>query len=119
MKKYIKLPPALAEMVALCYQAMSAAREYARGITSDPMAPGEVRNDFQHVVANITIPIDRIEKRIPEAVWEVFRTQVKDNDSIRLDNIKALYVRMVPAQQEMVEVFMEGILKNEIQFEGV
>lgn len=118
MKKQFKLSPAIAEMVALCYQAMSSAREYARGIASDPMAPGQVRNDFHHVASSLTIPIERIENRIPASIWETFKIQVKDNDSIRLDNIKALYVRMLPAQQEMVELFMEGLLRGDlIEFE--
>lgn len=93
---------------------MSAAREYSRDIASDPNVPSEVRNDFQHIAANLTIPIERIDKRIPQSVWETFKEQVKDNDSIRLDNIKALYVRLIPAQQQQVELFMEGLLRNEI-----
>jgi DNA polymerase V len=44
----VKLSPAIAEMVVLCYQSMNAAREYARGISSDPTVGSYLQTDFFH-----------------------------------------------------------------------
>lgn len=116
MKQQIKLSPATAECVALCYQSMQAAQEYARSISSDPGTHGNIKNDFVHVAAGLNAPIERIDKRIPRSTWNDFKTQVKGTDPIRLDNIKAMFIRLTPERQVMAEIMMEGILSGEIEF---
>lgn len=114
MKYQIKLSPAISEMVALCYQGMSAAQEYARQITADPNCQNVIACDFRHIASSLSTPIDRIDKRIPKATRAHFNDQIKNNDHIRLDNVKSLYIRMLPVQQDMIETLMQGILKGEV-----
>jgi hypothetical protein len=114
----VKLSPAIAEMVVLCYQSMNAAREYARGISSDPTVGSYLQTDFFHIASQLGTPINRLERRIPKDYWKEFKEQVKENDPIRLDNIKAMYVRMLPEQQEMAELLMQGILRGEVTIDS-
>jgi hypothetical protein len=74
--------------------------------------------DFFHIASQLGTPIGRLEKRIPKDYWKKFKEQVKENDPIRLDNIKAMYVRMLPEQQEMAELLMQGILNGEVTIDS-
>jgi hypothetical protein len=118
MKKAIKLSSAIAECVALCYQSMQAAKEYARSITSDPLTPESIKVDFTHVSVYLDSPIERIDKRIPPETREQWITEIKNNDHLRLENIKNIYIRLDPDRQDMAEIMMEGILKGELTFES-
>jgi hypothetical protein len=116
MKQQIKLSPATAECVALCYQSMQAAQEYARSIGIDPGTHENIKGDFKIIADILRTPLARIEKRIPKETRQVFNQQIKYNDSVRLENLKALYIRLTPERQVMAEIMMEGILSGEIEF---
>jgi hypothetical protein len=119
MTQEIKIPPMIAQMVALCYNNLEAAREYARSIASDPDCPRRVQVDFLDVAASLASPIGRIEKRIPKSKWQDFSLQIREADALILDNIKAHFSRMTPKERELLELCAEGIRKGEIQIESV
>jgi hypothetical protein len=116
MKEQIKLTPMTAEYVALCYQSIKAARDYASSIGTDPQTHDFIKGDFKVIADILRTPLARIEKRIPKQTREVFNKQIKETDSIRLENIRAIYVRLLPEKQVMAEIMMEGILSGEIEF---
>jgi len=116
----IKLTPATAQIIALCYQSMSAAQQYARSIANDPDTGMVIRNYFLRIGAAMTEPIQLIENRIPKSNWELFQAQIKASDPVGMDEMKSMFVRMTPEQQEWVERLMSGILKGElINFESI
>lgn len=115
MKENILISPITSEMIALCYNGINASIEYARGIADDPQVHASIRNDFMHVTASLKGPVDRIDRRIPKETWQLFKEQLKENDSLRLENIKRIFSRMLPAQQEMLELAAEGIYKKELE----
>ena len=116
MKQEIKLKPIVAEFVALCYQGIQSGKEYAEAVTTTDVDE-LIKKDFKMICESLSIPLKRIEKRIPKATREIFNNQVKNNDSIRLDNIRSIYIRLTPAKQEMAELLMEGILKGEVEID--
>lgn len=118
-KKIIHIPPMLAQSIALCYQNIQSAKEYAQSIYTDRDCPRAVSVDFVDVSASLASPLARIDKRIPKATWSDFSQQVKENDSLRLENIKTLYVRMTPEKQQMLELMAEGILKDQVTIESL
>lgn len=103
-------------MVALCYQSMQSAQVYARAIIDDDV-PGLIKTDFLHISAAMTAPLERIDKRIPNCNKEQFNSQLKQQDPIRLENIKSMYVRLLPEKQVMAEILMEGLLKGEVEID--
>lgn len=117
MKTPIRIQPVIAETIGLCYQSMQSAIEYARSIANDPEVPAQVRNDFMSIAASVRFPLERIERRIPKSTYERFLHQVRDDDALRMDNIRQMYLRMMPEQREMLETVAEAILKNEFELE--
>ena len=115
MKENVPLKPIIAEFVALCYQGIQSAKEYAESVATANIDP-LLKSDFKMISDTLAIPLKRIEKRIPKETRSIFNAQIKNNDSIRLDNIKALYIRLTPERQVMAEIMMEGILSGEIEF---
>lgn len=114
MKQIHKLTPLVAETIALCYQSLQAAQTYARDLSRDRNAPNGVQVTFAHVAASLTPAIQRVEKGIPENRRNLFDEQIKGADTLQLDNIKALFVRMDKDQKEMLELAAEAILKSEL-----
>ncbi len=115
----LQISPALmehiSEMIYLCYQNIAAAIEYANGVRQTPRVPGHVVGAFVNVVAELKNAQTRIDRLIPKDAWEEFDKQVKQNDALRFDAIKDMYIRMLPEQQQMVEVVCKTILTKEFQ----
>ena len=115
----VPIPPFSAEIIGLCHQALSAAREYARSLAVDPELHRAVQLTFNHVAADCTTIINRLDARIPKDSREAYLEQVVQADPLALDNIKQLYIRMLPDQRLMFERVAEAILKKEFILEGI
>jgi len=105
-----------ADMIALCYTNIQSAITLARFLCADRDTPRSVQQDFLHVAAELKNTTARIDKRIPKEGWESFRDQLVENDAMRLDAIKSIYVRMTPDQQNMLEMAAGAILRKEIEY---
>jgi hypothetical protein len=115
----IKIPPLQAQMIGLCRASLAAAREYARGLMCDPDVPKQLTTPMNNLAAECSIIISRIDSRIPKEIWEQYNDQVVKSDSLTLENIKSLYIKMLPEQQEMLEKVATAILKKEFVIEGL
>lgn len=113
MTKQIHIPAAVATTIALCYHSMQCAVEYARSIQSDPDCPQVVKNTFYYLSAELNISMERVERRIPKGVRGDFIEQYKENDVLRLENIKRLYMKLSPENQDALEQMVELLEKGE------
>lgn len=110
------IPPMAAEMIGLTRAALNSAREYARGITSDPDVPNLVQLTFTHAAADCSSLISRLDARIPSRTWEAYSNQVVRSDTQGLEEIQRMWLRMSEDQRSMLELAAKGILKGEISF---
>ncbi len=117
MKHQIKLKPFHAETIALIYQDVKSAQKLALELSTEGNLEPIIRADFRIIAEDLKKPLTRIEKRIPKENKEIFNTQIKETDALRLDNIRALFVRMTPDKQEMAEMLMQGVLKGEVELD--
>lgn len=104
-------------MLYMVYTDMSNSREYCEGIIKSKEEPIEsknfafqIRNKVQHILTSIDIRIHPDHK-------ESFRSQVKNNDSLKIKNSHELLTRMTPEQQECIETCCEALLKGQLIFE--
>lgn len=114
VKIRIKIPKAQAVMIFNCYHAMQSAQAYASSISDDVSADLDVKKDFRTIADDLKKPMARIDKRIPKEKKELYNKQIKDNDCIRLENIKALYYSMPVHKQDILETFCTELLKGNI-----
>ena len=114
----IYLPPAVSEVIALCYSSMIAALYYARDLASDKEIQKVIQQDFLSVAVSLRTPIARIESRIPACNKAQFKEQLTDADSMRQDNIKRMYTHMTPVEQDLAERAMQAILDKTLIFEA-
>jgi Spy/CpxP family protein refolding chaperone len=111
-KTTIKLPAAAASNIYLGVQSLQAAEQY---FTS---AAFEAKNSFVndemlHARTNIKIILTRIEKRIPKTHKDSYKEQIVNNDPLRIENMKLLYTRLTPEQQDIIEEIMNALTKGE------
>lgn len=111
----LKIPPTQAQMIGLIHQALSAAREYARNLASDKELHQRVRPFFTDQAASLTLLLNRMDSRVPKEIYDMYKEQVIEADSLQLDNIRQLFIRMLPEQRDMLERAAEGILKGEVE----
>lgn len=111
----IPVPEAIAECLFLCYISMRNAQEYARAIYQDKEAHPLLQKEFLRVSAGLTTVMAILDNRVPSEIRQAFNNQLKNADHLRLDNIKSLYARMTPDQQDLLELMAEGILRKEIE----
>lgn len=111
----VKIPPTQAQMIGLIHQALSAAREYARNLASDKELHQRVRPFFTDQAASLTLLLNRMDSRVPKEIYDMYKEQVIEADSLQLDNIRQLFIRMLPEQRDMLERAAEGILKGEVE----
>jgi hypothetical protein len=120
MTTTVKLSPTLATTIALVYQTINTAVEYGRAVSTDPACPYLVKNTMSLVIGNLRTAAETIEKRIPAARRAEFTQQYKDTDLLRLENIKRLYMKLKPEDQDVLELMIEQLSKGEtIQIEHV
>jgi hypothetical protein len=121
MKKSFRIPTVVAASIALGYQKIQAAKEYFRSASTDPDCPGPVRTDMSVINAQLTLLHERIDNRIPIQNKERFYEQVKNDDTMVLENINRLYFKIPPAQRTVLETIATEMSKgiefniNEIQ----
>lgn len=113
MKRTVKLSPAVAGMVALIYNNLQSVIEYSRAISRDNNTDANVMYDFIDISASAQIIIDRLDRRIPKQIWDKFNEQIKSNDPLKLENIQALYFRLTPEKQDIIETIMESLINGE------
>jgi hypothetical protein len=111
--KQVKLSTALATTIALCYQTINTAVEYAQAVSRDPQCPAGVINVMSNVVAELKLSAGRIERRIPSARRDEFKDHYNETDLLRLENIKSLYARLTKDQQDSLESMIELMAKGE------
>jgi len=115
----IKLSEAHATLIYLMYASNKNALEYADALMSDPAFPGLLKHDC---IRPIEIKLQWIKKaldlKVPAARRDLFDQQLKHNDTLRLDEIKRLFTKMTPEQQDLFERVGKAIVSKElIEFE--
>jgi hypothetical protein len=119
MQKQYKLPEEVAANIALCYQKLSAAQQFARAAFLHPNCPPPVKTDLTSVSASVTNIVERIDKRIPKQHWKLFKEQIKENDSLKLEEINRLFYLLSPQQQDVLETIASEMSKGHpIHFGG-
>ena len=111
----IPIPQAIAECLFLCYISMRNGQEYARAIYQDKEAHPVLIKEFLRVSAGLTNVMAILDNRVPKEIRQDFNEQLKNTDHLRLDNIKSLYARMTPKEQDLLELAAESIIRKEFE----
>jgi hypothetical protein len=112
----IIIPPMQAEVIGLCHHSLSAAREYARSISVEDKRLAPL---FTRIAGGCSTLLSDLDRRIPRTSWEAYHKQVVSADPLSLENLKQLYIRMLPEQREMLEKVAHAILTKEFVLEEV
>lgn len=113
MKQQIRIPTATATMMFYGYQSVKAAIEYFRAAYADPNCPYPVSGTLKNVNAQLQLSLGIIDRRIPLEKRDDFENQVKKIDGLQIDNILAIYAKLTPEKQNLLENAAEELMKSD------
>lgn len=111
----MKIHPTHAELIILLYHNVKNALESAEALMAERNFPTGPKYD---IIDPITKKLKWIkaglEFKIPKERQDIFNTQLKHADTLRLNEINRLYTRLTPEKQEILEKIIQAMIKGEI-----
>ncbi len=111
----IKIDRAHAELISLLYHNNKNALEAAEALLADPGFYPKIKDDvIRPIISKLRWIKSGLDMKVPRENLALHDLQLKHADTLRLNEINRLYTRLLPEQQEALELIMQGMIAGEI-----